>query len=160
MSKDSNYSDVCQAKVIVNDTIVKFPLDTGPNTTVIPMSTFIKTLLSTPLSTADKILCDPNRAKLGTVGCVTAILQWQGIQKILTVCVLRDLYQPFYECKAIKSLNIIRRRLDIVNIDFNSNEEFKDLLKSAQPEFIYSLNVVEYYASNIIGSLPAIRSET
>ena len=65
-----------QAEVSVDNKAVNFRLDTGADVTVLPAGTFSR-LFQRPLSSADKLLCGPNRAQLDVIGRFDAQLQWR-----------------------------------------------------------------------------------
>jgi hypothetical protein len=93
---DDKRVNAWQADVSVNHKLVKFRLNTGADATVLPAETYSR-LFQRPLSSADKLLCGPNRPQLDVIGRFDAQLQWPDRLITQTVYVVRDIHQPLLQ---------------------------------------------------------------
>jgi hypothetical protein len=114
-----------QADVSVNHKLVKFRLDTGADATVLPAETYSR-LFQRPLSSADKLLCGPNRVQLDVIGRFDAQLQWRDRLTTQTVYVVRDIHQPLLGRDAIDALGMVKC-LDAISSSLDPRQQYADL---------------------------------
>jgi hypothetical protein len=114
-----------QDDVSVNHKLVKFRLDTGADATVLPAETYSR-LFQRPLSSADKLLCGPNRVQLDVIGRFDAQLQWRDRLRTQTVYVVRDIHQPLLGRDAIDALGMVKC-LDAISSSLDPRQQYADL---------------------------------
>lgn len=92
----------------MNNTSVKFHIDTGAEVTVINDSVH-KKVGSPSLNQSDQTLHDPNKQSLPVKGKFLAQFQYGGITTEQNCYVMTDLSRPLLGCPAIEQLNLLAR---------------------------------------------------
>ena len=117
----NSFQQPWQAEVFVNNSPVKFKIDTGADVSVIPAKLFSDLANNVTLKPTNKILLGPCNYKLNCIGKFDAKLMSCNASIDDEIFVIDGLDRPLLGRKACKSLNLIQNLAEINKVTNASN---------------------------------------
>ena len=104
---ESTKEDIWEVKVTVDNTVIKFKVDTGAEVTVISEALWKTLNLSEPLRKPSLSLCGPDHTPLKVLGEVLLSLTYKGRCCTQPVYIVKNLKNNLLGFPAIKALNLL-----------------------------------------------------
>ena len=117
----NSFQQPWQAEVFVNNSPVKFKIDTGADVSVIPAKLFSDLANNVTIKRTNKILLGPCNYKLNCIGKFDAKLMSCNASIDDKISVIDGLDRPLLGRKACKSLNLIQNLAEINKVTNASN---------------------------------------